>query len=621
MDKNTIIGMILIAVVIFGFSILNRPKPHQEKIDTPKTELATTTESEKVESGDSTKQSVSVGGLFSTNESTLSKQIVLENDRLAVTLDTKGGMPVRAELKEYKTWNEKPLYLFDGAALLNIYIRTIEGRIVESKDPSFEPIAKSDSTLTMRLVADSVAYLDLNYTLRSDDYMLDMTLTSNQPERIFPGNLSFLDFEMSQQMPRQEKSWQNENNYTGIYYKFSDSDVERLKETKQQSEKSVSDRLHWVAFKDKFFATVFIAGDEAHYFEHNSIGHTTLPKDGAYTKSVSLASSFPFTSRSGESAKFTLYMGPLEHHLLKAYDKGVNGHEQLHLERLVYVGGSLFRSINLYLIIPVVDFLKGFIDNWGIIILLLTLIIKLALSPLTFKSYMSQAKMRVLKPQVEAINAKYPGNEQSMMMKRSQETMALYKAAGANPMSGCLPMLFQMPFLIALYMFFPTAIDLRGEPFLWVKDLSSYDAILTWNFNIPILTGLMGNHISLFCLLWAVTNILYSRYTMSQNATGQNNQQMKMMKWMPYMMSIMFFFFFNNNASGLCYYYFISTLITILQFVASRLMINEEKVLARIEENKKKPKKKSGFAARLEEAQRKQMQMMREQQKKQGGKR
>ena len=268
-----------------------------------------------------------------------------------------------------------------------------------------------------------------------------------------------------------------------------------------------------------------------------------------------------------------------------------------------------------------VDFLSGFVSNWGIIILLLTLIIKLALSPLTFKSYMSQAKMRVLKPQVEAINKKYAGDDQAMMLKRSRETMALYKAAGANPMSGCLPMLFQMPFLIALYMFFPTAIALRGESFLWVKDLSSYDAILSWNFNIPILTGLMGNHISLFCLLWAVTNILYSRYTMSQSATGQSNQQMKMMKWMPYIMSIMFFFFFNNNASGLCYYYFISTLITIIQFVVSRMMINEEKVLVRIEENKKKPKKKSGFAARLEEAQRKQMQLMREQQKKQGGRR
>lgn len=620
MDKNTIIGMILIAVVIFGFSILNRPKP-RSNTDQPRTEVV----AEKMEQPeivtDSVAPNVASGALFANNVATASQQIVLQNDRLAVTFDTKGGVPVRAELKEFKTYDSKPLYLFDGDALLNIFFRTVEGRISESKDLTFQPVAVSDSTLTLRLSADSAAYIDLRYRLRKDDYMLDLTLAGNHTERIFPGNLSFLDFEMAQKMPRQEKSWQNENNYTGIYYKFSDSDVERLRETKQQSDKSVADRLHWIAFKDKFFATALIAGDAAHYFEHSALSQKTLPKDGMYTKEVSLASSFPFTAREGSLATFMLYMGPLEHHLLKDYDQDVKAADKLHLERLVYVGGSLFRWINLYLIIPVVDFLSGFVSNWGIIILLLTLIIKLALSPLTFKSYMSQAKMRVLKPQVEAINKKYAGDDQAMMLKRSRETMALYKAAGANPMSGCLPMLFQMPFLIALYMFFPTAIALRGESFLWVKDLSSYDAILSWNFNIPILTGLMGNHISLFCLLWAVTNILYSRYTMSQSATGQSNQQMKMMKWMPYIMSIMFFFFFNNNASGLCYYYFISTLITIIQFVVSRMMINEEKVLARIEENKKKPKKKSGFAARLEEAQRKQMQLMREQQKKQGGRR
>ena len=309
-------------------------------------------------------------------------------------------------------------------------------------------------------------------------------------------------------------------------------------------------------------------------------------------------------------------MGPLEHHLLKAYDQGIDEDgDRLHLEHLVYVGGSVFRWLNVHLIIPIVDFLSKYISNWGLIILLLTLIIKTALSPLTFKSYMSQAKMRVLKPQIQAINDKYPGQEQAMMMKRSQETMALYKQAGASPMSGCLPMLLQMPFLISLYMFFPTAIALRGESFLWAQDLSTYDAVISWNFDIPILSGLMGNHLSLFCLLWAVTNILYSRYTMNMSATG-DNQQMKMMKYMPYIMSIMFFFFFNNNASGLCYYYFISTLITILQFLGSRLLINEEKVLAKMEENKKKPKKKSGFMARLEEAQRLQQQQMRNQQKK-----
>ena len=224
--------------------------------------------------------------------------------------------------------------------------------------------------------------------------------------------------------------------------------------------------------------------------------------------------------------------------------------------------------------------------------------------------------MRVLKPQVEAINAKYAGDDQQMMMKRSQATMQLYRNAGASPMSGCLPMLLQMPFLIALYMFFPTAIDLRGESFLWVKDLSTYDPIISWGTDIPFITGLLGgNHISLFCLLWAVTNIIYSRYTMSMSA-GADNSQMKMMRFMPYIMTIMFFIFFNSNAAGLTYYYFISTLITILQFLASRLLINEDKVLARLEENQRKPKKKKGFMARLEQMQKEQEKLMREQNKK-----
>lgn len=342
----------------------------------------------------------------------------------------------------------------------------------------------------------------------------------------------------------------------------------------------------------------------------------TEPKETDYIKVCNYKGSFAMDIRDGRKADFALFMGPLDYNMLKGMDAGVDKAQRLDLKRMIYVGGSLFRWINVTLIRPLIDFLQGFISNWGIIILLLTLIIKLVLSPLTFKSYMSQAKMRVLKPQVEAINAKYAGDDQQMMMKRSQATMQLYRNAGASPMSGCLPMLLQMPFLIALYMFFPTAIDLRGESFLWVKDLSTYDPIISWSTDIPFITGLLGgNHISLFCLLWAVTNIIYSRYTMSMSA-GADNSQMKMMRFMPYIMTIMFFIFFNSNAAGLTYYYFISTLITILQFVASRLLINEEKVLARLEENQRKPKKKKGFMARLEQMQKEQEKLMREQNKK-----
>ena len=273
---------------------------------------------------------------------------------------------------------------------------------------------------------------------------------------------------------------------------------------------------------------------------------------------------------------------------------------------------SVFRWINQYLIIPVVTFLSGFLSNWGIIILLMTLFIKMLLWPFTYKSYMSQAKMRVLRPQIEAINAKYPGKEQDQMMKRQTETMNLYRSAGASPMSGCLPMLLQMPFLIALYMYFPTSILLRGQGFLWADDLSTYDAVISWHTNIPLISSFLGNHLSLFCVLMTVTNILYTRYTMNQSPSGEG---MAGMKTMPYIMAIMFFFMFNQNASGLSYYYFVSTLITILQYFAFRWTLNEDKLLRQLEENKKKPRKKSKWMQRLEEAQRLQQEQQRKAQK------
>lgn len=621
MDKNTIIGVALIALVLIGFTFLNRPTPEEGTIPQSSTQMdslvaeANSPEEETVSTttltGDSLQTIVPLLG-----EAAGKEQIIkLENEKVAVTFSSRGGYAIQARLKEYKAQEGQPLDLFTPEdSYFNLPLRTAMGRVVDTKDLYFEPIRQADSTLTMRLRVDSIAYLDLVYTLLPNDYRMRLTIRGAHLDRLFPSNMRYQDLELGQKIRRQELSWQNENQYSAIYYKLFADNVERLSEKGSKTEK-INERISWIAFKDKFFSAVWIA-DAGNAFENSNLEQIVMPKDGDYTKECKVNTTFPFTRDVDAQARFTLYMGPLEHHLLKAYDKGIEAdQDRLHLEHLVYVGGSVFRWINVHLIIPIVDFLSKYISNWGVIILLLTLIIKTALSPLTFKSYLSQAKMRVLKPQIKAINDKYPGQEQAMMMKRSQETMALYKQAGASPMSGCLPMLLQMPFLISLYMFFPTAIALRGESFLWASDLSTYDAILSWDFDIPILSGLMGNHLSLFCLLWAVTNILYSQYTMNMSGAG-DNQQMKMMKYMPYIMSVMFFFFFNNNASGLCYYYFISTLITILQFLASRLLINEEKVLAKIEENKKKPKKKSGFMARLEEAQRLQQQQMRNQQKK-----
>lgn len=617
MDRNTIIGVALIALVLIGFSIINKPNstergaaPQTEQVASEQGAAADRTAGENLSSeGGSAPQ-----GLLSEAYQGQEEKVTLKNEKVELIFSTKGGALQQARLLHYEAQEKAPLLLFtEEDASFNIPLRTVSGKVIDTKDLNFTPIRLSDSTLVMRLAVDSVAHLDFRYTLSKDDYRLAFSIGGESLERLFPGNLRFLDLEIAQKIRRQEKSWKNENQYSAIYYKLLSDGVEHLDDKAHVSE-DVKERLRWIAFKDKYFATVWVA-DKNNAFETTKMEQKTLKEDGEHTKECTLLTSVPFSNASGSVAHFTLYMGPLEHHALKAYDEGVEEADRMNLEHLVYVGGSVFRWINVVLIMPLVDFLAKHISNWGIIILLLTVIIKTVLFPLTFKSYMSQAKMRVLKPQVQEINEKYAGNDQQMMMKRSQETMALYRAAGASPMSGCLPMLLQMPFLIALYMYFPTAIALRGESFLWAEDLSTYDAILTWSFDIPILSGLMGNHLSLFCLLWAVTNILYSQYTMGQNAMGGDNQQMKMMKWMPYMMSIMFFFMFNSNSSGLCYYYFVSTLITIIQFVASRLMINEEKVLAKLEENKKKPRKKSGFMARLEEAQRLQQQQMRAQQK------
>ena len=312
-------------------------------------------------------------------------------------------------------------------------------------------------------------------------------------------------------------------------------------------------------------------------------------------------------------ASFHLFIGPNLYPLLSDLDDSISPDEDLNLTKLIPLGWSIFRWINTLVVIPVFNFLGQFISNYGIIILLLTIFIKLILFPLTYKSYKSQAVMRILAPDIKAINEKYPGNDNALT--RQQKTMALYSQAGASPMSGCLPLLLQMPILFAMFSFFPSCIELRGQSFLWAHDLSAPDAIISWSGNIPLVTKYFGNHISLFCLLMTATNIIYTYINTQSQASS-----MPGMKWMMYLMPVFFMIFFNNYASGLSYYYFLSLLITIIQTYAMRYVIKEDDVRRRMKEAAKKPKKKSGFMARLEEMQRQQQAMMREQQKK-GGRR
>ena len=616
MDRNTLIGALLIGLVLIGFTWLQQPTPEQiaerqrseqAAAQKPAQPAAHQQRALATTSADST----SVRPPYLTPQP---EQLVeLRNALLSVKLSTKGAAPVEATLAKYQDQAKKPVQLFrKGDARLNLPLRTLSNTIVNTADASFELVSHSDSSAVLRMRIDSAAYLDYIYTLAKDDYRLSLRLAGKDLHHLLPANMTMQELEWSQRMPQQEQSWKFEGQYSGIYYHFPKGDVERL-ETSSEEHQEVQQRLQWVAFKDKYFSSVLIQQQGG--LEGNQLTLQAEAEGSGYVRRAQLQSSIPFSLRSAEpTAPLTFFFGPNDYELLKGYDAGAVEGEELQLDHLVYLGISLFRWINQYMIIPLVTFLSRYLSNWGLIIFLMTLAIKLLLWPFTNKSYLSQAKMRVLRPQIEAINAKYPGKEQEAMMKRQTETMNLYRSAGASPMSGCLPMLLQMPFLIALYMYFPTSILLRGQGFLWADDLSTYDAIVSWNANIPIISSFLGNHLSLFCLLMTVTNVVYTRYTMTQSPTS--GEGMAGMQMMPYIMSIMFFFMFNQNASALSYYYFVSTLITIAQYFAFRWTLNEDKLLAQLEENKKKPRKKSKWMQRLEEAQRLQQEQQRKAQRK-----
>jgi inner membrane protein oxaA len=625
MDKNTIIGALLIGAVLIGFTLFQQSGPQPQATptaDTTQVVAQSQPTSPATWSGadgctiDHPGDSVSVVGpvLPAYLQERPEQTVVLKNKKLTLKLSNKGGSPVEATLADYTDQQKKPVQLFRrGDATLNLPLRTLENKIVNTSTAYFDVISQSDSAAVLRMQIDSVAYLDFAYTLRPDDYRVGLTITGHELRRLLPVNMTTQDVEWRQRMPQQEQSWKFEGQYSGIYYHFPKGDVERL-ETSSESTEEIKESLQWVAFKDKYFSSVLI--NQRTGFQNNTLTLQAEKEGSGYVRSCSLAATFPMSVKEEVTqVPLTFFFGPNDYELLQRYDAELaQADAPLQLDHLVYLGMSVFRWINKYLIIPIVTFLSGFISNWGIIILLMTLIIKILLYPFTHKSYLSQAKMRVLKPQIDEINAKYPGKDQEAMMKRQTETMNLYRSAGASPMSGCLPMLLQMPFLIALYMYFPTSILLRGQSFLWAQDLSTYDAIISWDFNIPLISSFLGNHLSLFCVLMTVTNVIYTRYTMSQSPSSAEG--MAGMKMMPYIMSIMFFFIFNQNASALSYYYFVSTLITILQYLSFRWTLNEEKLLHELEENKKKPRKKSKWMQRLEEAQRLQQEQQRKAQKK-----
>jgi len=546
-------------------------------------------------------------GSFAASLTGNEELVTLENDSLKVELSTKGGIIARATLKGYKTYKTPQLVLFDKGD--NDYSFTLSNNTqrFETKNFYFTPQKLNDSTVVMNLQLDGGAEWGLKYTLVPGSYMVRMQMVQKHMSRIIPLNINLVDLDWHQKISRHEFGKQFEERNSGIYYKFAGKggDVKYTRES-GDDEKEIKEKLKWVSAKNQFFSTVLIADSIMSTAKMTSADTKDTPDYEDYLKDVNIHTMIPYSSEQAVPASFYFYLGPNRYHMLSSYDK-YSPSEDLKLTHLIPLGWKLFRWINTGVIIPVFDWLGKFMSNYGLIILVLTIILKLVLSPLTYKTYISQAKMRFLAPDIAKINEKYPNPEDAM--KKQQKTMELYRLAGANPMGGCLPMLLQMPILIAMFTFFPSSIELRGQSFLWANDLSAPDKIVEWSTHIPFISSTFGNHISLFCLLMTVTNIAYTYITTKSQAQSQS---MPGMKAMMYLMPLMFLVFFNNYASGLSYYYFISLLITILQTYSCRLFVTEDKVRATMAANAAKPKKKSKWLERMEQAQKMQQQQQRQ---------
>lgn len=639
MDKNTIIGFLLIAGIMIGFTLLTRPSEEEiarqkryndsialvyqqeqaaRQLQDSVNNLIATSDS-VVQATDSASMAVRMDAFGGFSASAFGKEnfYTLENELLKLVISSKGGRVYSAELKEYKAQEGKPLILFeDEEADFNYVLITNNNRVVNTSELYFEPQgeimknADGEQTLVMRLkTTEDNAYIDFIYTLPADDYMVRYEVKAHNMNEVMPLSVNSLEMSWRSDIRQQEKGRVFEERHSALNYRYLAGDTEKLSPSKND-QKSINNQIKWIAFKDQYFSTVLIADKS---FSSSILKSEKMGDKSGYMKSYSADMVIPFDLSGKEPTGFRWYFGPNHYKTLASYDKGIDKSEKLYLRELVQLGWGIFGWVNQYFVIPMFNIFSKYIGNFGIIILLMTIVIKLLLAPLTHKSYLSSAKMRVLKPEIDEINARIPPEK---AMERQQATMALYNKMGVSPMSGCLPMLLQMPLLIAMFQFFPAAIELRQESFLWVKDLSAYDAILSWKANIPLISSLLKNHVSLFALLMMVSSIFSTRISMQNTTTSPDQPGAGMMKYMMYFMPVMFFFIFNSYASGLTYYYFLSSLFTIVQTTIIRTTIDDEKLLADLraksKANAKNPKKKSSFMERLEKMQREQQKAMRE---------
>lgn len=606
MDKNTITGFVLIAALLIGFSWYTKPSEEdlaQQRLQDSIAAIAQKKAAERQKAEQQiAKEKTPVNDTTATFYSSMSGEetnIILKNSKLELTLSTKGGTVEKAVIKGFKNNNGTEgitLFTKDDQSL-NFMLSGKEENI-STNDLLFTPSNVTDSTVTLTATAANGKSLTLNYKL-GKDYMLHFSLQTSGMAGMFTPNCSSLDIAWNDRCKQQEKGFTFENRYATLTYHFKDGGTDNLSETSEKKDEKIDETIDWVAFKNQFFSAVMIAKED---LGTNSL-LTSIPqeKGSGYLKEYGAKMKTFFDPSGKQPTELEFYYGPNDFRLLQSIEEESTFGKDLELQRLVYLGWPLFRIINRWFTLYVFDFLTGMNINMGIVLILITLLLKLITFPLVKKSYMSSAKMRVLKPKLEEATKQY--NKPEDQMQKQQAMMAMYSKYGVSPLSGCLPMLIQMPIWIAMFNFVPNAIQLRGESFLWISDLSTYDPILEWGTNI----WLIGDHLSLTCILFCVANVLYSVMTMRQQKdqmVGSQAEQMKMMRWMTYLMPVMFFFMFNDYSAGLNFYYFISLFFSAAIMWTLRKTTNDEKLLsileARYQENKNNPKKMSGLAARLE---------------------
>ncbi|MEE1414069.1 MAG: membrane protein insertase YidC [Prevotellamassilia sp.] len=621
MDKNTIIGLVLMAAVLIGFSWYNTNQ--ERNLQSNQTEQTTPQKATDNKQPSATTIPVkttadSTDIFYAATKEQTPKVVELKNQKVSVKINTKGGAISEVRLNEYKSYKdfeakkENPLLLYSNKdAGLNFKLDTKEGTL-DFSNYYFTPINQTDSTVTMRLQASNGASIDVDYKLLADNYLVNFTVKANGMQKYLPSTTQTIQMDWHDRVAQQEKGFYFENMYSTLTYKKHGDDTHKMSEN-ETKEESVTESVDWIAFKNQYFSSVLLAAEP---MKNVNVKSEQLEEGSGYLKNYSANMAASFDASGAKPSKFQFYFGPNNYRLLQKMDNYKVSEHDNDLQGLVYLGWPIVKWINRFFTLYVFDFFTRLGLPMGIVLLLITLLLRAIVYVPTRKSYLSSAKMRVLKPKIDEIAAKYPKQEDAM--KRQQETMSLYSQYGVSPMGGCLPMLIQMPIWIAMFNFVPNAIELRQQSFLWADDLSTYDSLVSWNTNI---WGL-GNHLSLFCLLFCATNLLYSFMTMRQQRetmSGEQAQQMKMMQWMMMLMPLFFFFMFNKYSAGLNYYYFISLLFSALTMWYLRKTTDDKKLLAKLEANyqanKNNPNKKpSGLAARLEALQKQQEEMMKRQQ-------